>query len=827
MARTPGTDQPRRGDSSSPSPLIRVEPAVFQPLPQISAKPGNRRTVVKDWRSIGEEDLSYRCEVCESWIEGSSIQCRQCKARICPECLNIGGKSSPRCRAMARDYEQKGCWCGIDGNFNMEFATTSSAEQINKRKRESVNPYEYNHEGFSNAKLGINARYSTAAMPEFLPFSQPLSKKFKLTKESATPYEHLDKTTTVVIGSGIVGLLITYQLATEAKLTDTDLRIIVLDINRKSCTLSSQQCVGLLSVDAMDERWAPLGHDFLRRWQELEVMRDPNTDLDAQQDPRINTQTTAAWLKERCQDLGVEFCFGIQAYGATEDRHGRISSVEIGMIGVGRPTESIPCSNLVVAAGPFTPQVYARLFLNSQLCLENNVQRVQKLQLEKVRMRGKGDNILATGMKAREYDGDMTIVINANEHTGDVYMTEKHDGNNVLGVADALKHNKGTALSLLQLAAKHVVSSQDGDGINESHLVDKSRSTVSTGTFGCPVIGAVPKGPKTPGDSAGVFLAYGFGMFGTTVAPIVGEIITALVCGKAASISLLDFQILTVPQVAKLNAQRKAAANKAAKVKAKADAKAKAQASRVAKKNGSKGEAKAHPAALLKPKDEKKGKEQVAVAANPRPLRNSKTMVSSVPKITELKKPALKEKQNAGQAAALKDGNRKGARRTPSSAAIKAKSTSKVAEQPSLPDSSKQKYTRNPRSGSTAEAAPAKQTTPKPTKAKARTTTEDTRPKVKIRIASSATSGSQAKKTVEPAEGKTKRKTRSSHPDATVDSKEIVSGPAPPRRKSRMPSNGPGAAEDEEAEKEEEEKGKEAIAGAQKGNGKGKQKGRK
>lgn len=187
---------------------------------------------------------------------------------------------------MARDQQVHGCWCGIDGNFNMEFMAPSTIQQSRKRKRGSVDPFEFLYTTATHrSTLGLKGRYSTARTPEFTPLNQKLSvdsfplsmdhhepvhKKVKISTGYPMPIDHLDGTTTVIIGGGIIGLLITLELATKADFTGTDLRIVVLDINEDVCQLVSQQCAGLLSLDGTDERWAPLGLDFLSRWQDIE-----------------------------------------------------------------------------------------------------------------------------------------------------------------------------------------------------------------------------------------------------------------------------------------------------------------------------------------------------------------------------------------------------------------------------------------------------------------------------------------------------------------------------------------------------------------------------
>lgn len=555
------------------------------------------------------------------------------------------------------------------------------------------------------------------------------------------PVEHLDETTTVIIGCGIIGLLIAFELANKADTTGTSLRVVVLDVNEDACLLASEHCAGLLSLNGMDERWAPLNLDFMPRWQDIELARDPDLDINAPQGLRIHVGSTAAWIKECCENLGVEFGFGIQAHGATQDRTGRISSVEIGHVAMSRPTESIPCSNLIVAAGAFTTNVYARLFPNSHLSLENNVRQVQKLQLQDVDMRTTGNNgIIAASMRSENYKGKLRIIADETEHSAEVFMTEKNGTDMPLAAQDALKHNKGSADSLLNMASKHLVSSRDTNSLDVSNVSNMSRSAISTGTDGCPVIGKVPS--QALGDSEGVFLAYGFGKYGTTLAPIVGEIITQLVCREEPFINLSAFKIQSasdrfLPEGK--GESRSITASSSPK------GKRKTQAGTGTKKSSPDGKSKTQVVSTMEIGQKQKASTQAGAGAltEPKPNSNAEVQVGSVERSVQQKKgevqkpptsKALQTKPKDTEVGAAESRAAKGLRKTRSTLVINSDSPESSIPPASIANIStpKPKPTRKTRSSLPNKAATPER--PLIRKVESSVKTPDSRPKIILRL---------------------------------------------------------------------------------------------
>lgn len=312
--------------------------------------------------------------------------------------------------------------------------------------------------------------------------------------------------------------------------------------------------------------------------------------MEALQGPRVEINKATPSIMQRCKDLGVKFCFGSKACGVSRDRSGRISSIEIDEVSATWPTTSIPCSNLIIAAGPFTTGIYSTLFPNSHLALRNQVQHIEQLKVKDVKIRAEGDEaVSATDLISSDYPGSITLSASPTDHTAQVYVAREGVEDSSLGAQAAPKHSKGDVKSLLRLASTLVTSFESDTQINISNVAGVSRSAISTGNNACPVIGKVPS--EAPGDSEGVIVAYGFGMFGTTLAPAVGQDVSQLVCNEEPTNDLTAYRIRPGSEELKPTAQGKAQATAKA---AGSTRQRKALAVRVAKKVTSKDNATGH-----------------------------------------------------------------------------------------------------------------------------------------------------------------------------------------------------------------------------------------
>ena len=67
-------------------------------------------------------------------------------------------------------------------------------------------------------------------------------------QETGRSYDHLEDGGTVIVGAGIVGLCIAYELAVKVAQTEINHSITVVDIRDSYCELASGSCAGILSI---------------------------------------------------------------------------------------------------------------------------------------------------------------------------------------------------------------------------------------------------------------------------------------------------------------------------------------------------------------------------------------------------------------------------------------------------------------------------------------------------------------------------------------------------------------------------------------------------
>ncbi|PWY85034.1 FAD dependent oxidoreductase superfamily [Aspergillus heteromorphus CBS 117.55] len=104
--------------------------------------------------------------------------------------------------------------------------------------------------------------------------------------------------------------------------------------------------------------------DWLTQQQGATVERISDKDTTAQVDPSRLCQ----FLMDACLARGVKLHYPAKASSLVKDEGGTITAIKI--VDSNTQTEStIPCTNLVVCAGPWTPQVFQDLFPTSKVSL--------------------------------------------------------------------------------------------------------------------------------------------------------------------------------------------------------------------------------------------------------------------------------------------------------------------------------------------------------------------------------------------------------------------------------------------------------------------------
>ncbi|KAF7190093.1 hypothetical protein HII31_08424, partial [Pseudocercospora fuligena] len=361
--------------------------------------------------------------------------------------------------------------------------------------------------------------------------------------------------------------------------------ITVIDINNGPCKLASGHCTGLISTAISDEQWQPLLKASLPLWEELLgdqnfressgfneknfvmamdesealtppvswIRKDaglsctPNEQVMGQIDP----SKLAAWLHAHCVHFGVKFLFNTQPTGVEQDKAGGMAGLRVTSTASAKsPTEPIKCSRLVLAAGPFTPSLLSTLFPHRQIALENNPRLYQWIQI-----RGAGLQKTSKATAVMELPEDATFQgpaqVAARKNMIEVSRRYSAIPEYTLDHEDAARERIGSSTALRFIAAEAL--SLPGIHLADRRDTSQGVSIVSTGNEGSPVIGKVPdwlvestgkaSRASTGHESRGVWLAYGFGASGTTIAPGVARLLSQLISGEEPEFDLFDFAV--------------------------------------------------------------------------------------------------------------------------------------------------------------------------------------------------------------------------------------------------------------------------------------------
>lgn len=191
----------------------------------------------------------------------------------------------------------------------------------------------------------------------------------------------------------------------------------------------------------------------------------------------------------------------------------------------------LPCTNLILAAGPFTTYLLTRkLFQECRPVVENHIQAAHWIRIAAPRDYTATDGVslrLANAAQNdKNWEGELFIRGDATNRSLVVSGFSGTTKNRDIDTTHATQHRNGKAAELAALAAPYL-HLEDESVIDGEHLLAKGRFNVSVGYNDSPVIDQVPIAAlglsidEIADDMhpCGVFLCYGFGKYGTMLAP--------------------------------------------------------------------------------------------------------------------------------------------------------------------------------------------------------------------------------------------------------------------------------------------------------------------
>ncbi|KAI6856798.1 hypothetical protein KC343_g8078 [Hortaea werneckii] len=430
----------------------------------------------------------------------------------------------------------------------------------------------------STSSIDLNPRPSNILPDPFVDTIKPPT--------TTTSYSHLRGGSTIIVGAGIVGLNIARELAMQTEQAGVRHAITVIDIQEDVCCLASANCAGLLSIHGRPHPLQSLCDLSLESWGDLSdipgfrestklqldsvytVARSDAKNRDAkpswytghdlesfEQDStsigKLDTDSLIDYLLADCRSRGVSFIFNRSIDTATM-KSGKLSAIAITDPHRKGRNATIQCQNLILAAGAYTSGIVQYLFPQNSLKLENHVRDAHWYHTLVPDMTKEDDIglLLPTIAESdRLLDDKMIMVSSQEDEIVSIIGQDRESKNIPLSPADAMADHPGDRNALRHL--KRLIADRlrpvDGD-----RRCTEGSSLISSSRNGLPVIDAVPTSllfntteNEASRQESGLWLCFGFGMYGTTLAPGAARAICRRMFGEPSGMNDGDLSLLT------------------------------------------------------------------------------------------------------------------------------------------------------------------------------------------------------------------------------------------------------------------------------------------
>lgn len=236
--------------------------------------------------------------------------------------------------------------------------------------------------------------------------------------------------------------------------------------------------------------------------------------------------------------MDVEFRFHQEVTNLQRLKGMRLTSVDVARVGNAKRSVEVSCHNLILATGSETPDVLHNIvpWMEPRTTLPNNKQHCDWARVQGPNI-GTADKV---GLVVRNNTGDDPVIVAAQPHqkllVAAVRPRDKHIPFDNSKTVDDSKA-EGQYSSDAVLAARSQLR-----GIPEPHAIEQGRTTISTTLDNLPLVCKIPSiliDDRFEGEDnnpMGIYLAYGFGMYGTTMSLGVSGALRRMITGKDAGI---------------------------------------------------------------------------------------------------------------------------------------------------------------------------------------------------------------------------------------------------------------------------------------------------
>ncbi|KAI7493523.1 hypothetical protein KC367_g8573 [Hortaea werneckii] len=395
-------------------------------------------------------------------------------------------------------------------------------------------------------------------------------------KPSATASDsHLRGGSTIIVGAGIVGLNIARELAIQIEQAGIRHAITVIDIREDVCCLASANCAGLLSIHGRPNPLQSLCDLSLEAWGDLADIpgfqestklrldsvyavarsdgkyRDAKPswytgheldsfDQDSTSIGKLDTDSLIDYLLADCRARGVRFIFNRSIDTATM-KSGKLYAITTTDPHRKGRNATLQCQNLILAAGAYTSGIVQYLFPQNSLQLENHVRDAHWYHTLVPDMTKEDDvGLLLPDIAEsdRLLDDKVIMVSSREDEIVSVVGQDKESKNIPLSPADAMADHPGDRNALRHL--KRLIA-KTLRPISGDYRYTEGSSLISSSNNGLPVVDSVPTSllfntadSEASKQESGLWLCFGFGMYGTTLAPGAARAVCRRMSGEAS-----------------------------------------------------------------------------------------------------------------------------------------------------------------------------------------------------------------------------------------------------------------------------------------------------
>lgn len=259
-----------------------------------------------------------------------------------------------------------------------------------------------------------------------------------------------------------------------------------------------------------------------------------------------NPAGVAEWLEHQCRKMGVEIRTTTTVVGAILSKKNTIEGLECSFGETGEKYV-LPCQNLVISAGPWTPSLVKSIFPASILDLHPST--------------NVGDWVVLENKNALDSRTRSVVFMNeivheklefAGRDDGSIWVCGRRSHTGELPSPNVVAEPDSSVISdLMDYSKRFLHLGQEGqrEGTPDLSILATGRSFRPSTVSGLPFIGEIPSHLLLPSEgahsaSSGIFVCYGHGSYGMSLGMGSGKLMAQLIHHENTDIDISKFRVI-------------------------------------------------------------------------------------------------------------------------------------------------------------------------------------------------------------------------------------------------------------------------------------------